>query len=50
MRIQKLILLPELSDKRDSGGLPTSQSTGYNEKNCLPLHSSRYAVELNHVS
>lgn len=48
MRIQKFLLLPELSDKRDSGGFATPQSTGYDEK--LPLHPSRYAVELNHVS
>ncbi|XWW93222.1 hypothetical protein V2A60_001154 [Cordyceps javanica] len=50
MRIQKFLLLPEMSDKRDTRGLPTPQSAGYEEKPRLPLQSEPYAIEMNHVS
>lgn len=50
MRIQKFLLLPEILDKRVTGGSPTSQSVDYDEKSCSPAQAGRYAIEMNHVS
>lgn len=50
MRIQKFLLLPEISDKRDADDPPTPQSADYAEKRCLQAQPGPYAVEMNHVS
>ncbi|OAA64056.1 Vacuolar metal resistance and drug detoxification protein [Cordyceps fumosorosea ARSEF 2679] len=50
VRLQKFLLLPEVSDKRDSGGLPTPRSAEYDEKSCLSVQPGPYAIEMNHVS